>query len=146
MDAGARRSWREKIGELGEMEGDGGRFGEIEGDRRCSEAGGRWSDLVCAHCSWKVSPNILPSTVIDALPCGPRSSAMLSTKLFCHEPDPSGLGTRNRMSLFSPPAPAAGERGSEGCKARDSSVPSPFSRFSLLLPSPCPVGLFKGWG
>ena len=35
------------------------------------------------HCSWKVSPNILPSTVIDALPSGPREFAMDSTKLFC---------------------------------------------------------------
>jgi hypothetical protein len=51
------------------------------------------------------------------LPCGPLSSAMLSTKLFCHEPEPSGLGTRNRMSLFNPPDPEAQSterRGSEG--------------------------------
>ena len=52
-----------------------------------------------------MSPNILPSTVIEALPCGPRALSMVSTKLFCHEPEPSGLGTRKRMSLFNPPAP-----------------------------------------
>ena len=40
---------------------------------------------------------------MEALPSGPRLFAIVSIKLFCHEPLPSGLGTRKRMSLVSPP-------------------------------------------
>ena len=57
--------------------------------------------------SWKVRPNILPSTTIEAVPRGPLLLSIVSLKLLVQLPEPSGFGTRKRMSFSNPPSARA---------------------------------------